>query len=159
MLGMACVASVGFAARLWKNKITYPRLGYADFPPVRLREAARSVPLILLTVAAVALLFTFSYLSARSRLAGATGESASRVDFWMAPFFALVIAGVGFVRRAKRLYAIAALQLVLLLAAGLGLLREGLAFGITGLVALDFGLFQLRRFLKENPPPSPVENE
>jgi len=145
------VVLLGSGGRLWKKRITYPRLGYAKMRDVKLRQAKQSVPLILFAVLALVILILFGYYSAQLSLAGVRQATVPAFGYLTCAFFAVVIAGAAFVTKVKNLYWIAGILLVLLGLAEMLDFNPAVAFGSGAVVSLVMGIAMLRKFLRENP--------
>ncbi|HEY3296069.1 MAG TPA: hypothetical protein VGL38_11590 [bacterium] len=139
------------AARAWRRRITYPRLGYIELLATR-RHKWR-VRVLTMWVVAPLLIALAAMLY---KVAGGAPDDPGlfehrEMKLVFGSIIALIIAMVGGFHRMKHLYLFAALLWLLIFAAYALNLSGGYALLTTGAALLITGLVRLRLFLRDNP--------
>jgi len=138
-------------AKLWKKKITYPRLGYAEFLSKRKKERKTRMLMFLLVLflaVALAMLIIMAAAGSLGDLSFITGPSGK---LFFGGLIALMLVALGAIRKMKHLYAFAVLSYLLILGAYILNVSGGWALCITGALLLIVGVARLLVFLKANP--------
>jgi hypothetical protein len=137
--------------RLWKTRITYPRLGYADFLAKRKKQRKIRMLKFLLALVLAAVLAALIFLAMESSLGDLDPLRGWIGILIFDSVMALIIAAVGRIRKMRHLYAFAALCYLLELGAYIVNMSPGWALSFIGLLLLTVGLVRLILFLRANP--------
>ena len=137
--------------RAWKKRITYPRLGYAEFSAARQAEKKKLVVLVLLTVAAVVILAAIGHLAAKAAFADKDLMGLPHANLILGGLLVLFVLAIAVFRRAGSLYPVAIVFAALVVASDQGYLELENAIFWTGMVSLLIGIARLIRFLRTHP--------
>jgi hypothetical protein len=138
-------------ARLWKKKITYPRLGYAEFLSKRKKERKTRMLMFLLVLFLAVALAMLILLAAAGSLGDLSFLSGREGKLIFGGLVALMFVALGAIRKMKHLYAFAVLCYLLCIGTYLLHVSGGWALSITGALLLAVGLARLVTFLRANP--------
>lgn len=139
------------AARAWKRKITYPRLGYAEIHSDRRRQKKRVILLALLTLSGIAGLAFIAALAGGAIQDAESFFGQPHAKLVFGAFLSAIIVGVAIVQRAPLFYAAAAILSGLIAAFDKMQISGGYALVLTGALLFIAGLARLFLFLRANP--------
>jgi hypothetical protein len=135
-------------SRAWKKTITYPRLGYAEFSAALRAEKKRTIFLVILAAAALAILAALSYSEAAfSERKG----SLPYANLMIGGFIALFFLAFAIYRKATALYIIAGLMIAAALAVHFRLFSFEDALVFAGCVLMAVGVVRVVRFIRSHP--------
>jgi hypothetical protein len=138
-------------AKLWKKKITYPRLGYAEFLAKRRKERKTRMLLFLLLLFLAVALAMLLIMAASGSLGDLSFVSGPKGKLIFGGLITVMIAALAFFRKMKHLYAFAALSYLLIIGAYLLDVSGGWALSVTGILLLIVGIVRLVIFIRANP--------
>lgn len=137
--------------RLWKKKITYPRLGYAEFLAKRKKERKTRMLMFLLVLFLAVALAVLILMAAAGSLGDLGFLFGPKGKLIFGGLVALIMAALGVIRKMKHLYIFAVLCYLLCIGAYLLNVSGGWALSLTGALLLIVGLTRLVMFLRANP--------
>lgn len=138
-------------SRAWKKRITYPRLGYAEFTAARQAGKKRLLVLVLLTIAAVIILGVIGHLAAKATFADKDLMDLPHANLVLGGLLVLFVLAIAVFRKASALYPVVVVFLVLVVLSDQGYLRLNEAILWTGLLSLLIGTVKLIRFVHAHP--------
>lgn len=136
--------------KAWKKRITYPRIGYAKLPAVN-QTRNNALTLIVITIAAVSSLFFIGYLAGKTGFENKAIEMKPYTGLFVCAFIALLVSGIGIVRRNPVLYGVALFLLILAFLAHAGFMTNGDAVTFTGIASMIAGIVRMILFIRSNP--------
>jgi len=138
-------------ARVWRKRITFPRLGYVAFSSERRARRRRTVIILLFAGVCAMLLAVWSSNLVQESAVADPASAANLTRLFHGTVLSLIIAAVARFRRVNHLYLFAVLNLILFIVAVATHQPSGLAVAGTGIALLGFGVARTVRFLRLHP--------
>lgn len=153
LLPILVAAILGYVlTRIWRNRITFPRLGYSKY------IASRSLPRNMLTQAVLLfflLIFAFGITMSSALKANATELPLSKaledVTRLNGSFTGISMAIAGLVLGMRTLLMIVVPMLLLMWVAPFLQISQGWVIALAGVLLIGIGIDRLRTFLRVNP--------
>jgi hypothetical protein len=138
-------------ARLWKKKITYPRLGFAEFLAKRTKERKTRMLMFLLVLFLAVALAALILMAVSGKLGDLSFLTGPQGKLIFGDMVALMIAALGAIRKMRHLYVFAVIAYLFCIGAYFLNVSGGWALCVTGVLLLIVGIVRLVLFLRDNP--------